>query len=60
VKLGYPPSGKPEVTFTLVLERPVTEKTDTVFVPVQVCRADSEAFAETLEPGDVVRVEGKL
>jgi single-stranded DNA-binding protein len=43
-----------------VLERPVTEKTDTVFVPVQVCRADSEAFAETLEPGDVVRVEGKL
>jgi single-stranded DNA-binding protein len=38
----------------------VSEKVFETFVPVQVYGAQAEALAETLEPGDVVLLEGKL
>lgn len=59
-KLTYLPSGKPELTFTLVLEKPVGEKMYKTFVPIQVYGTHTEALAETLEPGDLVLVDGQL
>jgi hypothetical protein len=58
VRLSYLASGKPTLEFVLQLEKAVGEKTYRVFVPVQVCRADSEAFAATLEAGDVLLGRG--
>ena len=60
VKISWLPSGKPELAFTLMLEKPVGEKIFKTFVAVQVYGARVEALAETLEPGDVVFLEGSL
>ena len=61
VKLSYLPSGKPEMTFSLILEKPGLEgKVYKTFVPIQVYGAQTEHLAETLEPGDLVMVDGQL
>jgi single-stranded DNA-binding protein len=59
-KVTYRPSGKPELTFSLILEKPVGAKVFKTFLPVQVYGAQAEALAETLQPGDVVLLDGKL
>jgi single-stranded DNA-binding protein len=62
VKLTYLPSGHPEAKLTLVVEGPSKDGQQTfrLFVPVMVYGARAEALAETLEPGDLVTVQGKL
>ena len=62
VKLTYLPSGSPEMKCTLVVEEPSKDGQQTfrLFVPVMVYGAKAEALAETLEPGDLVTVQGKL
>ena len=62
VKLTYRASGHPEATWTLILEEPSKDGQQmfTLFVPVVVYGAKAEALAETLEPGDLVTVQGKL
>ncbi len=62
VKLTYLPSGSPEAKFTLVVEEPSKDGQQTfrLFVPVMVYGARAEALAETLDPGDLVTVQGKL
>jgi single-stranded DNA-binding protein len=62
VKLTYLPSGHPEATWTLVVEEPSKngQQVFKLFVPVVVHGARAEALAETLEPGDLVTVQGKL
>jgi hypothetical protein len=59
-KLSYLPSGKPALSFVLVLERPVGEKVYRTFVPIQCYRSAAEGLAETLEPGDLGLVDGQL
>ena len=60
-KLTYNANGKPECSVTLMLEEPGKDgyvfKT---FVAVQVVGPRAEEAAETLEPGDLCLVEGKL
>jgi single-stranded DNA-binding protein len=60
VKLTYLPSGKPELSFSLVLEKPVGDRTYKTFIPVPVYGTKVEALAEMLEPGDLVLVDGQL
>src|SRR5262245_18443502 len=60
VKLTYLASGKPMLTFTLVLERQVGDKVYASYIPVQVFGRDTEALAEHVEPGDLVNLEGTL
>jgi single-stranded DNA-binding protein len=60
--LTYLPSGSPEATWALVAEEPSKDgqRVFTLFVPVTVCGARAETPGETLEPGDLVTVQGKL
>jgi len=62
VKLTYLPSGSPEAKLTLVVEElgKDGQQTFRLFVPVIVYGARAETLAETLEPGDLVTVQGKL
>ena len=62
VKLTYLPSGSPEAAWTLVVEEPSKDGQHVfkLFVPIVVYGARAEALAETLEPGDLVTVQGKL
>jgi single-stranded DNA-binding protein len=60
VKISWLPSGKPELTFSMILEKPAGEKVFKTFVAIQVYGARVEALAESLEPGDLVYVEGQL
>jgi single-stranded DNA-binding protein len=62
MKLTYLPSGSPEATWTLVVEEPSKDGQQVfrLFVPVIVYGVKAEALAETLEPGDLVTVQGKL
>jgi single-stranded DNA-binding protein len=55
-KLSYTESAKPQTTFTLI----VSEGQDRTFIPVLVVGPKAEDLAESLEPGDVVELEGKL
>ena len=62
VKISWTDGGKPQTSLTLVVENPgkvgATYKT---FIPVLIIGAHAEAYAETLEPGDVLAIEsGKL
>jgi single-stranded DNA-binding protein len=60
-KLTYTEQAKPQCSFTLVCEEPGREgATFKTFIPVLIIGAQAEATAETLEPGAVVLLEGKL
>jgi single-stranded DNA-binding protein len=62
VKLTYLASGHPEATLTLVVEElgKDGQQKFRLFVPVVVYGTRAEVLAETLEPGDLVTVQGKL
>jgi single-stranded DNA-binding protein len=56
-KISWTEQGKPQTTFTLVLEKDGGYKT---FVPILVVGAKSESVAETLQGDDLVMLEGSL
>jgi single-stranded DNA-binding protein len=63
VKLTYLPSGHPEAKFTVLLEEAGGkdgQQTFRLFVPVVIYGSRAEILAETLEPGDLVSLVGKL
>jgi Single-strand binding protein family len=61
VKITWSDSGKPQTSLTLVCEGSGRDgTTGKTFIPVLIVGAQAEALAETLEPGDVVLLEGKL
>jgi single-stranded DNA-binding protein len=61
VKLSYTEQAKPQLSFLLtVAETGRDGATFLTFVPCVVVGPQAEALAETLEPGDVVLLEGKL
>lgn len=61
VKLSYYKQAKPQLSFSLtVAETGYDGATFRTFVPYVVVGPQAEALAETLEPGDVVLLEGKL
>ena len=60
-KIGWTESGKPQTTFTLIVEEPGREGSPfKTFVPVCLIGAKAEEAAETLEANTVVLVTGKL
>jgi single-stranded DNA-binding protein len=60
-KLRPLPSGKWELSFTVCCDEPGRDgQIYTTFIPVLVHGAACEPLAETLEPGDIVHVTGKL
>jgi primosomal replication protein N len=61
VKIEWTAAGKPQMSFTLVCEEEgKVSATFRTFIPMLVVGAQAEALADTLEPGDHVRLEGKL
>lgn len=61
VKRIYTEQAKPQLSFSLtVAETGRDDATFRTFVPCVVVGPQAEALAETLEPGDVVLLEGKL
>jgi single-stranded DNA-binding protein len=62
VKLTYRASGHPEATWTLVVEEPSKDGQQVfkLFIPVAAYGTKAEALAETLEPGDLLTVLGRL
>jgi single-stranded DNA-binding protein len=59
-EISWRENGKPEVTFALLVEELRDGKTYKTFVPVLVIGPKAEDLAETLEPGDLVCLDGKL
>lgn len=60
-KISWTEAGKPQTTFTLVVEEPGREgATFNTFVPVCVVGSRAEEAADTLFSGAVVLVGGKL
>jgi single-stranded DNA-binding protein len=60
-KITWTEHGKPQTTFTLVVEEPGRDGASfKTFVPISVVGAKAEAIAETLEPDDLLVVDGKL
>ena len=59
-KLTYSEAGKPQTTFTLIVEEPGPTGTFKTFVPVVLVGAQAEHWAETLDAGDLVALSGKL
>jgi single-stranded DNA-binding protein len=55
-KISWTEAGKLQTTFTLVVE----EGAFRTFIPVLVVGQNAEAAAETLEPGELVALSGKL
>jgi len=61
VKIAWTESGKPQTTLTLVCEEPGKDGASyKTFVPVVIIGPQAETLAETLEPGDMILLEGKL
>jgi single-stranded DNA-binding protein len=61
VKITWTDTGKPQTSLTLVCEEPGRQGgTFKTFVPVLIVGAQAEVLAETLEPGDVLLLDGKL
>jgi single-stranded DNA-binding protein len=61
VKFSYSEQAKPQTSMTFVCEEPGKEgRPFKTFVPVLIVGPQAEALAETLEPGDIVLLEGKL
>jgi single-stranded DNA-binding protein len=61
VKIAWTEAGKPQTSFTLVVEEPAKAGSSfKTFVPVLIVGAQAEDLAATLEPGDPVLLEGKL
>jgi single-stranded DNA-binding protein len=61
VRLSYLPSGKPELSFALILEKLGADgKTYKTLIPIQVYGQHVEDLAATLEPGDYVLIDGQL
>jgi single-stranded DNA-binding protein len=56
VKLSYTEQAKPQTSFTLV----VAEGTYKTFIPVLIVGHNAETLAESLEPGELVALTGKL
>jgi single-stranded DNA-binding protein len=56
VKLAYTEAAKPQASFTLV----IAEGDFRLFVPVLIVGQHAEPCAETLEPGALIAVNGKL
>jgi single-stranded DNA-binding protein len=59
-KISWKENGKPELTFTLLVEELRDGKTYKTFVPIQCIGPKAEDLAETLEPHDLVLIGGKL
>jgi single-stranded DNA-binding protein len=60
-KISYTESGKPQTTFTLIVEESSREGASyKTFVPVLIIGAKTGDLAETLEASDQVLLEGKL
>jgi single-stranded DNA-binding protein len=60
-KLRYLESGKPKLSFTVLVDEPSRDgRTFVLYVPVTVYGAQCEPLAETLEPNDFVLIIGKL
>ena len=60
-KISWTEGGKPQTTFTLVVEEPGREgSTFKTFVPIKVVGAQAESCAETLDAGALIAVNGKL
>lgn len=60
-KQSYTESGKPQTSFTLILEKPGKEGANyKTFIPVLNVGAKTEDLAETPEGGNYVLLEGKL
>jgi single-stranded DNA-binding protein len=55
-KLSYTEAGKPQTTFTLIVE----DGSFKTFVPVLILGSQAEHCAETLEAGALVLINGKL
>lgn len=61
VKIEWTPAGKAQTSFTLVCaEEGKLSTTFRTFIPVLIVGTHVEALAETIEPGDVVLLEGTL
>lgn len=60
-KISWTEGGKPQTTFTLVVEEPGREgSTFKTFIPIKVVGAQAESCAETLDAGALIAVSGKL
>jgi single-stranded DNA-binding protein len=61
VKITWTEGGKPQTSLSVMVEEPGKEKaTYNTFVPVLIVGSRAEEAAETLEPGDLIAIEGKL
>jgi single-stranded DNA-binding protein len=61
VKIAWTDGGKSQITLTVIVEEPGKEKTTyKTFIPVLIVGPCAEKAAETLEPGDLIAIEGKL
>jgi single-stranded DNA-binding protein len=61
VKLVYRENGTPEARWTMLLEkRGKDDATFKLFCPIVAYGARGEAFAASLEPGDLIALTGKL
>ncbi len=60
-KIRWLPSGAAECTFTLIVTAPGKDGTPyKTFIPVMILGAKAEHCAETLEPGMLTAIDGKL
>src|SRR5688572_30148150 len=59
-KISWTENAKPQTSFTLVTEEPGKEGAYKTFCPILVVGTRAGELAESLEPGDMVAVSGKL
>jgi single-stranded DNA-binding protein len=60
VKISYTETGKPQTSFTLICTEAGKSGEFKAFIPVLIVGGNAEPLAESIEPGDLVLVEGKL
>jgi single-stranded DNA-binding protein len=59
-KLTYTSKGTPELSFTLIVEKPAGEKVFRSYVPVVTYGGKAEVLAKVMEPADLVFVDGEV
>jgi single-stranded DNA-binding protein len=60
VKLSSSDHAKPQLAFTLICTETTTSGAYKTFIPILVVGLQAEPLAETLKPGDLVALDGKL
>jgi single-stranded DNA-binding protein len=60
VKISYTETVKPQTSFTLVCTEAGKSGGFKAFIPVLIVGPQAEPLAESLEPGDLVLLEGRL